>query len=377
MKICFVADSYPGLFRFGGIAAYTRLAARALAARGHEIHVLIARREPAFDSADGAVKLHVRTVRWLPFIGKRLPGLGESIAVAWELSRLQRQFKFDAVEFPNWEGIGLVGTLFPATRTVVRLHTSMAESMDAGGSAPSAGDRFMMWAERVAAQRASRVITHSYSHRDRLRETHGLHEIAVVPHGIALPPAKLDGATDASPAMVLTVGVLTARKGASTLLKTIPLLLEQAPDAELVFVGEREDHLLAQRFRAENPGANRVRFLGSVDDQTLDDLYSRCAVYFSPSNYESFGLTFVEAMAHGKPVVGCAAGAIPELIEHEVNGLLVPPNDPVALAGAIGRLLANNSERRRMGAAGERIAREKYSMERMGEDLERFFKNLP
>ena len=251
----------------------------------------------------------------------------------------------------------------------------MAESIQAAGKAPTVGDRFMMWAERVSARRARRTITHSKAHRGLLQDSLGLTATAVVPHGIAIPES-IPPSICQSPPMVLTVGVLTARKGAFTFLQAIPRLLDQAPDTEVLFVGESEDHPLARQLRAEHPEVDRVRFLGSVDDATLASLYSRCTVYFSPSNYESFGLTFVEAMAHGKPVVGCAAGAIPELIADGANGLLVPPNDPSALVEALIRLLRNGEERERMGAAGAKLAREKYSMERMGAELERFFQDL-
>jgi len=376
MKICFVVDSYPGLFRVGGIAVYTQTAARALAQRGHEIHVLVVRRhDPPADTVDGPVRLHVRPVRWLPVVGDWLTGLGESIGVARHLARLHRQYRFDAVEFPNWEGIGLVGAWLPVTRTVVRLHTSMAESLEVSGKRPSVGDRFMMWAERTSARHAHRVVTHSLAHRDRLKKTYGLGEVTVIPHGIPLPEPTPGGGTapESSPPMALTVGRLNARKGVHTLLKAIPLLFERAPNSELVFVGDSEDHPLARQFRAEHPLETRVRFAGPLDQPALDRLYSKCAVYFSPSIYESFGLTFVEAMARGKAVVGCDAAAIPELVHHEINGLLTPPNDPVALAGAIGRLLTEPGERERMGRAGEKLAREKYSMERMGAALERFF----
>lgn len=373
VKICFVVDSYPGLFRFGGIAVYTQTAARALAQRGHEIHVLIARREDApTDAVDGAVQLHVRKVRWLPVVADWLTGLGESIGVARHLARLHRQFGFDVVEFPNWEGIGLVGAWFPSTKTVVRLHTSMAESLEVSGKRPSVGDRFMMWAERTSARNAHRVITHSLSHRNRLTRTYGLNGVTVIPHGIPLPPPRQE-IKEASPPMALTVGRLNGRKGVHTLLKAIPLLFEHAPHSQLVFVGDSEEHPLARQFRAEHPRETRVRFAGQLEQAELDLLYAQCAVYFSPSIYESFGLTFVEAMARGKAVVGCEAAAIPELVHHEVNGLLAPPNDPVALAAAIGRLLASPADRERMGRAGEKMAREKYSMERMGAELERFF----
>src|SRR5438093_743511 len=120
LRICFVADSYPSLPRFGGIAVYTQIAARALAQRGHEVHVLIASKELHSDATDGTVSLHFRRVRWIPLIGGLLAGFGESFCVAWWLRELHRKYQFDIVEIPNWEGIGLVAAWLRIAPIVVR-----------------------------------------------------------------------------------------------------------------------------------------------------------------------------------------------------------------------------------------------------------------
>jgi glycosyltransferase involved in cell wall biosynthesis len=98
--------------------------------------------------------------------------------------------------------------------------------------------------------------------------------------------------------------------------------------------------------------------LGFVPREELGRLYGRAAVVVCPSRREGFGLTCAEAMAHGRPVVASAVGGLTELVEHEVTGLLVPPQDPVALRAAIDRLLADSDLRARLGAEGRmRVAR--------------------
>ena len=170
MKICFVANSYPTLPQFGGIAAYTRTAALALAARGHEVHVLIPNPSAANDEAtDGPVHLHLRPVRWMPILGKWLVGLGESICVAWWLLFLHRKYRFDLVEFPNWEGIGLVSTLLRIAPIVVRLHTSTADSIAVSKRQPKRGEAFLIWSEKWSAKMALNVVTHTRTHRDNLQ----------------------------------------------------------------------------------------------------------------------------------------------------------------------------------------------------------------
>ena len=207
--------------------------------------------------------------------------------------------------------------------------------------------------------------------------SYGLNNVEVIRLGIPLPafdPSK-PRANPSAP-IVLTVGPLNMRKGAPTLLAAIPLVLARVPNATFWFAGGAEDHESAKRFRAEHPEATNVTFLGFVSVERLAELYEACSIYVSPAVYESFGLTFVEAMARAKPVIGCDAGAVPELVENEVNGLLVPPVDPFALADAVVRLLTNPEEQRRFGETGYRIAHEQYSDVKMAERVERYFETI-
>ena len=382
MKICFLVDNYPTLGNFGGIAMYVRTAARTLAARGHEVHVLVTlyQPKPPLDTMDGAVHLHLRRFQWLPVVGNSFSGLGESFCAAWAFLRLHRRFRFDVVEYPNWQGLGLILAALRPTRTVARLYTSMAETVEVAGQTPNFGERFMIWAERTSTRMAGRIVTHSQAHRDRLQVSYGLGEVDVIPLGIPLP--ERDATTTEAPSTgrpsVLCVGPLTARKGIQTMLKAAQVVAAKVPDVEFWLAGGGKDQpAVAKQFREEHPElVDNVRFLGFVDDTRLAELYARCTVYASAAVYESFGLTFVEAMARGKAVVGCRAGAVPETVEHEVNGLLAPPGDAEALANAIARLLLDPDERRRFGEAGLRLAHEKFSESRMAENIERFLEKV-
>ena len=94
-----------------------------------------------------------------------------------------------------------------------------------------------------------------------------------------------------------------------------------------------------------------VSFLGRISDETLADLYRRCAVFVMPSSHEGFGLVFLEAMKTGAACIG-GIGAAAEVIEHEVTGLIVDPQQPDHVREAILHLLRDSACRQRMGAAG-------------------------
>lgn len=370
MRICFVADSHPSLPQYGGIAVFTQRAAQALSQRGHEVHILVCAHGLVHnDLEDSGVKVHIRSTRWLPLIGGLLPGVGESVCCAAWLYQLQRLHSFDIVEFPNWQGMGLVPLLFRVVRGVVRLHTSTADSLHASARKAGPSTRLLIRCENASCRLAEGIVTHSQAQLRSFIRSGGRQNVTVIPHGIPVPAHVTSERSNA----VLCIGGLGPRKGGGTLLQAIPLILSRH-SAEFWIVGADPKHPLAKKFIAEHPSlAPRVHFLGFIAPDELTRRYAECAVYASASIYESFGLTFVEAMALEKPCVGCAAGAIPEIIVDETSGLLVPPADSGAFAEAINRLLDDSDLRHRMGRKGRELVIEKFSIEKMTDKIECFF----
>jgi glycosyltransferase involved in cell wall biosynthesis len=105
----------------------------------------------------------------------------------------------------------------------------------------------------------------------------------------------------------------------------------------------------------------RIRFLGRVDDATLQREYARCQLFVLPSGKEGFGLVFLEAMANGKAVIAAAAGAAPEVVSNEETGLIVPYGDVGAIAAAMSRLSRDGAWRRELGARGRRAVETSFS----------------
>ena len=120
----------------------------------------------------------------------------------------------------------------------------------------------------------------------------------------------------------------------------------------------------------------RVNFRGRVSRETALEYMSGARAACLASRRETFGLVVAEAMSLGVPVVATTAGGIPEIVRHEIDGLLVPPDDPWRLGQALERILTDEALRARLTEAGRRRARESFSATRFGADYHRIFAAL-
>ena len=163
--------------------------------------------------------------------------------------------------------------------------------------------------------------------------------------------------------IVGVVGRLELEKGHPTLLEAWPMVLDRVPKAYLLIVGEGS-RLDALHQIARDQGVERhVIFTGRRDD--IPAVTAAFDVAVLPSYREAQGLTILEAMAMSRPVVASNVGGIPEMIENGVNGLLVPPHDPAALADAIARLLEDHQLSDTIGRAGHDTVHDRFCIQLM------------
>jgi glycosyltransferase involved in cell wall biosynthesis len=174
---------------------------------------------------------------------------------------------------------------------------------------------------------------------------------------MGLDPARLahvDPATEAARGApsraatptVLCVATLTPRKDHPTLLKALARLRGRRWRCDLVGSASR-DPAQAARVRALVRALSlgrRVRLLGEAAPEALARHYRAARVFALPSRHEGYGMAFAEALAHGLPIAGVAAGAVPSVVPRRA-GILVPPGDPRALARALARLLGPAARR--------------------------------
>jgi glycosyltransferase involved in cell wall biosynthesis len=212
--------------------------------------------------------------------------------------------------------------------------------------------------ERLHVRRADRVVTTSRYAAGRIHELYGLaHLPEIVPETIDLSAWR--ELFRANPATaypdrftVLSVCRLYPRKRIAVLLAAAARLESRIPGLHVRIVGRGPDEA---RLRRLADGLKSVHWLGDVSQADLAREYSSCDVFCLPSVQEGFGIVFLEAMAAGKPIVAARASAVPEVAP---QGLLVAPEDPEAMAGAIERLYLDADLRRGLGEAGLRRVRE-------------------
>jgi len=163
--------------------------------------------------------------------------------------------------------------------------------------------------------------------------------------------------------LIGNVAALVPHKGQRYLIEAAHLVVHKIPDARFVILGEGElrahlEHLVREHHLEKHvllPGF-RTDILGCIK---AFDLFVMSSVT------EGLGTSLLDAMAAARPIVATTAGGIPEIVEHGVNGLLVPPRDAPALADAIQRALADAELRRRMGDAGFARVNQRFTVDRM------------
>jgi glycosyltransferase involved in cell wall biosynthesis len=168
-------------------------------------------------------------------------------------------------------------------------------------------------------------------------------------------PAPLARGSGGGPLALLCVAAVTPRKGHLLLVEALAGLA--AADWRLTCVGSLDRDpaaAAALRRRIDTLGLDaRVRLAGTVDDAALAAAYQAADLFVLPSLFEGYGMAFAEALAHGLPVLGCRAGAVPETVPADA-GLLVEPGSVPALSEALERLLSDAALRRRLRAGARR-----------------------
>lgn len=237
---------------------------------------------------------------------------------------------------------------------------------------------------RLTLKRTARVIAVSQAVADGLREQEifARDKIALIHNGIDVDRFARAASQEESPGKRLRVGMvghLAPIKGQEDFIRAAAIVCRLRDDVEFVIAGEDKSQSGVNRQSLENLIAEldltqRVRLSGWVDD--IAKLLPTFDLFVSPSRSEPFGLSIVEAMAAGTPIVASRSEGAREIIDDNHSGRMFPLGDVEALAKAISELLFDPSRRRHLSANAQRVVRERFSLERMVVETEKVYQQV-
>ena len=208
-------------------------------------------------------------------------------------------------------------------------------------------------------------------------------KIAIIPNGINLQdflksPIKkeLKKRFHLKENVILFVGAIRKEKGLLDLFHAIPSIIKEFPQTSFVLIGKDWGFKKYLQQEGKRLGIeNHINFLGVVNTLLLRESLSVCDIFVNPSAYESFGISLLEAMASGKPIVATNVGGIPYIVRNGKTGITVKHGDPEGLADAIKKLLSNSELRKQMGEKGLQLAK-KYDWEKIVSQIERLYEKV-
>lgn len=246
--------------------------------------------------------------------------------------------------------------------------------------------RVIIWIERILARMMHAAVAVSQEVAEELirRKVAGPEKIRVIPVGLELERfvqaadsrGLCRGAMGWNDADLLVglVGRLVPIKGVRFFVAAAEQVAGVIPHARFVIVGDGPERDALERQTREMGLDHRFAFLGWRRD--LEWLYPDLDVVVLSSLNEGTPVSVIEAMAAGRPVVATRVGGVADVVQDGVTGLLVPPRDPSAMAGAIIRLLGDADERRRMGTAARRSVVSRFAAARMTCDMETLYREM-
>lgn len=281
-----------------------------------------------------------------------------------------KEHDFDIIEATSNRGVACSISFEKKKPPIVtRVSTTMKQAFAYEGKTADLNYRLASYLECSQIRRSDRLVTHTRCHAKEIGNLHGINpdKFSIIPHAIESAPSKNNKLKIHDDSIkILFVGRMEPRKGFDTLLRAIPKVIKRFSNVHFDFCGSSQKSILDEA-KKRLPSESGVTFHGYVERNDLDEFYKNCDVFVAPSNYESFGIIYLEAMRFGKPVVACDSGGTPEVVENEISGILVPPSDAEKLANAMIRLCKSESLRKKMGQAGQSRISKFYSLDKLGE----------
>ncbi len=378
LSICVVAQQVGRVFSGPGVHAGNLV--RSLAADGHRVTVVA----PLDQRPPGELPYRFVAVARPLLAGNQARWVSLSLAFGRALRRLEQSERFDLVHFTD--GREALFSPAKAPRLGNVNDTYSAELHSLAYYRRHYGDWLARWlyynfvhlAERRILPRLQAVLANSRYTAGVLAAQYPLDPARLhvcyksVDAAFYAPALARRASLPPHPPRVLFVGGNFQRKGLPDMVRAAPRVLKTLPGCEFWIAGKDASQPAMVKLCQEQGVEGAFRFLGWKSQAELVELYAQADVFAMPSLTEAFGVVFLEAMAAGVPVVGTRVGGVPEIIQDGQNGLLVPPEDPPALAEALLAALCDPGRQAGLRQAGVETARA-FSVGRMMEETYRIY----
>jgi L-malate glycosyltransferase len=357
----------------GGSGAVAAELGKQLARRGHDVHFVSYRLPFRLEDVQQNICFHEVDVSSYPLF--EYPP--HDLALAVKMAEVAREHRLELFHVHYAIPHAIAGFLAQqmlgdkAPRMVTTLH---------GTDITIVGqDRSFFEITRFGIERSQGVTAVSeFLRRMTIQEFQVRNPIEVVPNFVDLdqyPVERPDRSAFAGPGQKVLLHVSNFRP-VKRVLDVIRIFdrVHKEVDAVLLLVGEGPERSSAQALGRRLGIQDRLRFLGTR--QSIEEIASMADVLLLPSELESFGLSALEAMAAGVPVVGSDAGGLPEVVRHTETGFLLPVGDVEGMAARTLEILKDEERRREMGQAGRRRAESLFGADRVVSQYEQVYEKV-
>ncbi|NJR52012.1 MAG: glycosyltransferase [Leptolyngbyaceae cyanobacterium CSU_1_3] len=392
MHILIISQEFPP-HAFGGIGTYNQTLARELIQLGHDVTVVSRGSQDTTNVIGPLTHVQVAIVEYLDCL-PNYPTLSKNLAwakkVAKIVEKIDRDRPISIIESAVWdfESIGILAHRSSLKiPLVVRLVTPLLVAAKINNWQINQDLKLCVEMEQELVRHADAVVAISQSVQDTFISAYQANpddRWSVQLLGVQPWPSytnitnygELPQDLHRGEIQILFLGRLEARKGIELFLKALKLVLPKNSYVSVWIAGkdvegwqEKSETLLGRNIQAQ------VQFLGTVTEERRELLYANCDFLVFPSRYESFGLVALEAMVHGKPVIGARAGAISEVVTDGESGILFEPDSPTDLAQKI-LLLVNNTKLRQQLGEGAKQRVQLLSARNMAKTSVNLYKSL-
>lgn len=376
MRIAVLSFEYPPDTGFGGIGTYSFYQARALAKLGHEVFAIAGAAEPGHSDkvVDGVRVLRTKKESWLT----RMLELGRKNRCWWGVNRIEGayaayttlrklidQHQIDFIEFPECGADGLITTTMLDIPSAVKFH-SPAQLIMPIYDTPKMDRELTSFFEQVAINQATVRTSCSRFLADEVEQKmHVKPPVHVIPNGIDVELFDRDDGVDVQERFglpkdgvkVFFANRLEERKGIHLVRDMCFEVMRKYPHVHFVFAGndlfgymKRE----IQPFIDKNKLQKRFHYLGQLDLPSVRAILKQIDIFLIPSLWENCPYSCIEAMTAGRAIVSSDCGGMPELIQHEENGLLAENDSSSSFVAALERMVEDAALRERLGQAARR-----------------------